>query len=117
VVGNTGIGTSLVLIAVGAILAFAVDYEVTGIDVQTIGGILMVVGIISFLLAWLFLSSFSPIEQRRTITYSDRHIHEEPSAPPSHTQVNINPPPPRPENTTEVNVNQPPTEPSSEERR
>jgi hypothetical protein len=36
--------TSLILIAVGAILTFAVSYEVAGIDIQTVGIILIVVG-------------------------------------------------------------------------
>ena len=38
------IGTSLVLIAVGAILTFAVTATVQGIDISTVGVILMVVG-------------------------------------------------------------------------
>jgi len=38
------IGTSLFLIAVGAILKFAVTWEVAGIDLQTAGVILMIVG-------------------------------------------------------------------------
>jgi hypothetical protein len=38
------IGTSLLLIAVGAILKYAVTLEVEGIDLQTAGVILMVVG-------------------------------------------------------------------------
>jgi len=40
-----GIGVSLILIAVGAILAFAVSATVSGVDVTTIGWILMVVGL------------------------------------------------------------------------
>ena len=53
-------GTSLVLIAVGAILAFAVDYEISGVDIQTIGWILVVVGIIGLVFSLLFLSTFAP---------------------------------------------------------
>ncbi len=41
-----GIGVSLFLIAVGAILAFAVEAEVGGIDIDTVGIILMIVGAI-----------------------------------------------------------------------
>ena len=41
-----GIGISVFLLAVGAILAFAVDASVSGIDLDTIGVILMVVGAI-----------------------------------------------------------------------
>jgi hypothetical protein len=38
------IGTSLFLIAVGAILKFAVTAHVAGVDLQTVGVILMIVG-------------------------------------------------------------------------
>ena len=40
-----GIGVSVFLIAVGAILAFAVDVQTSGIDLATVGVILMVVGV------------------------------------------------------------------------
>jgi len=46
-----GIGTSLFLIAVGAILKFAVTASVSGVDIQTVGLVLMVVGAIGLLLA------------------------------------------------------------------
>jgi len=39
-----GIGVSIFLIAVGAILTFAVNATLSGIDIQTIGVILMIVG-------------------------------------------------------------------------
>jgi membrane-bound ClpP family serine protease len=50
-----GIGTSLFLIAVGAILYFAVDARVSGIEITTVGIILMVVGIIGLLISLFFL--------------------------------------------------------------
>ena len=52
-----GIGVSLVLIAAGAILTWAVNASVSGIELQTIGVILMVVGIVGLLLSMLFWSS------------------------------------------------------------
>jgi hypothetical protein len=52
-----GIGTSLFLIATGAILYFAVDTRVSGIEITTIGIILMVVGIIGLLISLYFMSS------------------------------------------------------------
>jgi hypothetical protein len=58
-------GTSLLLIAVGAILAFAVDYSVTGVDINVIGTILIVVGIIGLVFSLLFLASFSPFGGER----------------------------------------------------
>ena len=39
-----GIGVGIFLLAVGAVLAFAVDASVNGIDIQTVGVILMIVG-------------------------------------------------------------------------
>ena len=44
------IGSSLFLIAVGAILYFAVTATLAGIDIQTVGLILMVIGVIGFVL-------------------------------------------------------------------
>ncbi len=41
-----GIGTSIFLIAVGAILKFAVNADVSGIEISTVGVILMIVGAI-----------------------------------------------------------------------
>lgn len=51
-----GIGTSIFLIAVGAILKFAVTTSVSGIELATVGVILMVVGVIGLLLSLLILS-------------------------------------------------------------
>jgi hypothetical protein len=44
------IGSSLFLIAVGAILYFAVTATLVGIDIQTVGLILMIIGVIGFAL-------------------------------------------------------------------
>jgi hypothetical protein len=48
------IGTSLFLIAVGAILRYAVDATVAGLDIQTAGLILMIVGVVGLVIG-LFL--------------------------------------------------------------
>ncbi len=44
-----GIGASVFLIALGAILAFAVEYSVSGIDLATVGYILMIAGAIGLI--------------------------------------------------------------------
>jgi hypothetical protein len=49
------IGGSLFLIAVGAILHFAVTAHVAGIDLQTVGTILMIVGVIGFVIALVLI--------------------------------------------------------------
>ena len=52
------LGASLFLIAVGAILHWAVTADLSGIDLQTVGTILMVVGVLGFAISlWLYLSA------------------------------------------------------------
>jgi hypothetical protein len=48
------IGTSIVLIAIGAILKWAVTATVKGFDIQTAGTVLLVVGIIGLLLSIIY---------------------------------------------------------------
>ena len=67
-----GIGTSLFLTAVGAILYFAVDARVSGLEISTVGIILMVVGVIGLLISLLFLSDWrrryrTPVEERPVV--------------------------------------------------
>jgi hypothetical protein len=50
-----GIGTSIFLIALGAILKFAVTATVSGIKLETVGVILMVVGIIGLCISLIIL--------------------------------------------------------------
>ena len=54
-----GLGVGLILIAVGAILAWAVNVTTTGVDLNTIGYILLVVGIVGVLLSLVFWSSWA----------------------------------------------------------
>jgi hypothetical protein len=53
-----GIGVSIFLIAVGAILAFAVNVATEGVDLNMVGVILMLVGALGLLLSLLFWSSW-----------------------------------------------------------
>ncbi len=59
-----GIGVSLLLIAVGAILIWAVDVTVSGIELTTVGWILLVVGAIGALLSLVFWSSWGGYSRR-----------------------------------------------------
>jgi hypothetical protein len=70
-----GIGVSIFLIALGAILAFAVNAEVSGIDVQTVGWILLAVGIIGIVLSMIFWSSWGGWGGARRRTY----VEDEPA--------------------------------------
>lgn len=60
-----GLGTSIFLIAVGAILDFAVDVNTQGVNLHTVGVILMVVGAIGLVLSLLFWSSWGGFGGRR----------------------------------------------------
>lgn len=50
------IGTALFLIAVGAILRFAVEAETNGFNINTAGTILIVVGVVGLLIAALLMT-------------------------------------------------------------
>jgi hypothetical protein len=54
-----GVGVSLLLIATGAVLAWAVEVSTSGFNVNTVGYILLVVGIIGLLLSLIFWSSWA----------------------------------------------------------
>jgi uncharacterized membrane protein len=69
-----GIGTSIFLIAVGAILKFAVTATISGIEIATVGVILMVVGIIGLLVSLMFLAQAG----RGTVVTRDRVVEREP---------------------------------------
>jgi uncharacterized membrane protein len=67
-----GLGVSLFLVAVGAILTWAVTAEVSGLDIQVVGVILMVVGLLGFVLSMIFWSSWGGpayLAGRRRVTY------------------------------------------------
>jgi hypothetical protein len=75
-----GFGVSIVLVAVGAILTWAVTAEVSGVDIQVVGVILMIVGIAGFVLSMLFWSSWggpATVGRRRTTYVEDGPVEVE----------------------------------------
>ena len=65
-----GIGVSLILIAAGAILTWAINVSSSGFNINTIGIILMVVGAIGIVLSLMFWSSWGGVGgTRRRTTY------------------------------------------------
>jgi hypothetical protein len=60
-----GIGLSLILIAVGAILVWAVEATVSGVDLTAVGWILLIVGAAGALLSMIFWSSWGGWGGRR----------------------------------------------------
>ncbi|HEY8028183.1 MAG TPA: DUF6458 family protein [Gaiellaceae bacterium] len=74
-----GLGVGILLAAVGAVLAFAVNATVSGVNIHAVGWILLIVGIVGVALSMIFWSSWAgPGYFTRRRTYVD----EGPSAPP-----------------------------------
>jgi Domain of unknown function (DUF6458) len=63
------IGTSIFLIALGAILKYAVTATVAGISIQTVGLILMIAGVVGLVIGLFLLAS---ARRRGTVVYDDR---------------------------------------------
>jgi len=69
-------GTSLVLIAVGAILKWAVTAHVSGFSINTIGLILLIVGIVGLLLSLLLTAGL--FGRRDRVIAADRPVARDP---------------------------------------
>jgi hypothetical protein len=54
-----GIGTSIFLFAVGAILRYAVTADVSGVELDVVGLILMIVGAVGFALSLLWMAIYA----------------------------------------------------------
>ena len=71
-----GISASLLLCAAGAILIWGVNATANGVNIHTIGAILLVVGIIGFVISLFFWSTwggFGGAGPRRTTTVVREH--------------------------------------------
>ena len=71
-----GIGTSIFLIAVGAILRYAVTGNVEGIDLDVVGLILMIVGVAGLVLTFLWMTIWA--DRRRGAVVAERAVVREP---------------------------------------
>ena len=73
-----GIGTSIFLIALGAILRFAVTATVQGIEIATVGTILLVVGIIGLLISLLYTTMWAdrtrPVDRGAPVAPTEREV-------------------------------------------
>jgi hypothetical protein len=74
------VGTSIFLIALGAILKFAVTATVVGIDIQTAGLILMIVGIIGLVLSLFSMAVLSDRRRRADEAVVEERRYREPAA-------------------------------------
>jgi len=77
-----GFGVSLILVAAGAILAWAVNAPNSNVNVHAVGIVLLVVGVVGMLLSLAFWSSWAGpgyfIRGRRTVVEGDgAHYTEE----------------------------------------
>ncbi len=77
-IGPMGIGTSIFLIALGAILKFAVTATVSGIELATVGTILLIVGIVGLLISLAFLMR----RDRGAVVERDRVVERDPYVDP-----------------------------------
>jgi uncharacterized membrane protein len=64
-----GLGTSLLLVAVGAVLRFAVSVNTSGINLHTVGVILMIVGVVGFIISLFWMAMAA--DRNRTVTRTD----------------------------------------------
>ena len=70
-----GIGISIAIFAVGAVLTFALEREAEGINLDTVGIILMIVGVIGAVVSALFWSSWGPYgRERRGTVVREREV-------------------------------------------
>ena len=67
-----GIGTSIFLIAVGAILKFAVTAHVSGVSLATVGTILIIVGVVGLLISLFWLVAWSDRDRAPRERYVER---------------------------------------------
>jgi uncharacterized protein DUF6458 len=63
-----GIGTSILLIAVGAILKYAVTADVSGVSLETVGVILMIAGVVGAILSLFWMTIYADrVRERRVV--------------------------------------------------
>ena len=76
-----GIGGSIFLLALGAILAFAVDAQFSGIDINVVGYVLMAAGLIGLMLTvWFWNSRRTPatttVVEERPVVRNEQVVDE-----------------------------------------
>jgi hypothetical protein len=72
------LGTSIFLIGVGAILRYAVTASVSGIDIATVGLILLIVGAIGLVISLFYMTAWAPRRTAARERVVERDPYEEP---------------------------------------
>ena len=73
-----GVGASIILIAVGGILAWAVSADIDGVNLNMVGIILLIVGAIGLLLSLIFWSSWGASGPWRRQTVLREDVYDPP---------------------------------------
>ena len=73
-----GIGVSIFLLALGAILTFAVEFNANGLDINAVGVILMIVGAIGLATSFLWWDRLGFGGYQRTAVRRDVDVVDEP---------------------------------------
>jgi hypothetical protein len=69
-----GIGVSIFLIAVGAILAFALNVDVSGVELDVVGYILMIVGLVGLIMTAFI---WGPRNRTRGDVVEERRVYDD----------------------------------------
>ena len=72
-------GTSILLIAIGAILRYAVTATVEGVSLQTVGLILMIVGVLGLIVSLFYTLAWAPRRGRGRVVERDPYYEEPPA--------------------------------------
>jgi len=67
-----GLGFSIFLVAVGAVLLWAVDVSVAGVDLDALGVVLLIVGVLGAVLSLVFWSSWGGTGRREERVVRER---------------------------------------------
>jgi uncharacterized membrane protein YqjE len=67
-----GIGISVLVIAIGAVISFAVTAQVSGVDLNVVGVVLMVLGAIGLLWALLTSARVGPLTRNEKRVFDQR---------------------------------------------
>jgi uncharacterized membrane protein len=74
------LGTSIFLIAVGAILRFAVSVSTSGFNLHTIGLILMIVGIVGVVISLIWMTVWADRRHAGTVRRGETRVVRDPDS-------------------------------------
>jgi len=94
-----GIGGSIFLLALGAILAFAVDADISGLDINVVGYVLMLAGLLGLVVTiWYWNSRRRPaVVQRQQPVVTDDPAYREGEVVQEYRETTRRQPPPPPQ--------------------